>query len=167
MPPTLRSSPEKGGGTRRSKRGLELPTHEQKQRKKKKSPTKQAPPKKAPSKAVAAAKEKTAEEEARKHAGEEVVVKKEAGPKPGRHKWTEEEDIACCQAHVNITADAIVGPNQKGDIFWQRIQKKMCEFHGKTAEVQSLEKWGFSAVNNGFSKIISKETQTSMVVGFK
>ena len=51
MPPTLRSSPEKGGGTRRSKRGLDLPTQEQKKRKKK-SPTQKAPPKKAASKST-------------------------------------------------------------------------------------------------------------------
>ena len=122
MPPVTRSSPEKTGKTRSSKRGL--PTESKRAEKKSKKDDKKKK-KTSTAKAVASAKKKVAEEEAKKNAPEEVVVKEEGATTRVRRLWTEQEDIAACHAYVNVTCDPTVGSAQKGDKFWSRVQERM------------------------------------------
>ena len=112
--------------------------------------------KKASAKQIAAAKAATAASEAKKQPA--VKVKTEAMPK--RRLWTDEEDIALSKAYVNITTDPSVGTKQKGDAFWMRVHKKMCDLHESEAEVvqQDKEKWGHKSIESRF-KLIGKAVQ--------
>ena len=111
--------------------------------------------KKASAKQVAKAKQATVdrvnEESAAVKAKEERISK--------RRLWTDEEDGALCKAHVNVATDPVVGAQQKGDVFWQRAQKKMHEVIETTAEVADTgQPWPHKSVESRLSKTTGKQT---------
>ena len=75
-----------------------------------------------------------------------------------RRMWTEEEDEALCKAFVNVTTDPIVGNQQKGDVFWQRVQKKMYEVIEHAEVADTTNPWPYKSVESRLSKTIGKQT---------
>ena len=111
---------------------------------------------KATGKQVAAAKKATIQRVAEDSAAVKVKVKEEKTSK--RRMWTEEEDEALCKAFVNVTTDPIVGNQQKGDVFWQRVQKKMYEVIEHAEVADTTNPWPYKSVESRLSKTIGKQT---------
>ena len=109
---------------------------------------------KATGKQVAAAKQATTA----RVAEESAAVKVKAEKVSKRRMWTEEEDEALCKAFVNVTTDPIVGNGQKGDVFWQRVQKKMYEVMEGAEVADTSNPWPYKSVESRLAKTIGKQT---------
>ena len=111
-------------------------------------------------KSITVAKHATAESETKKD--KPAISVKIESSLPKRRLWTDEEDLALCKACVNITTDPSVGTNLKGDAFWMRVQKKLCELYESESEVVSQDtQWKCKSVNHKTHPIWSCSTTTA------
>ena len=108
--------------------------------------------KKAPAAVAAAAKQAVAEVDG------QVYVKAEPEVAPGGN-YTHEEDLSLCKAWVSVSTDPIVGANQKGEMFWKAVHKKMYILYQEDAEVVVMNKRSWESVKNRFQKTLHPTVQ--------
>ena len=64
-----------------------------------------------------------------------ATVKLEPSDLKGTGKFTDEEDLFICKAHVSCSTDPIVGAEQKGEKFWKSVHEKTYVLCDDEAEV--------------------------------
>jgi hypothetical protein len=74
--------------------------------------------------------------------------------------FTSEEDIFLCKAVVVVSTDPLVGNDQKGPVYWERVHGCFLSYIQNEAEVQIVGSYRTStSLKNRFQRQIAKETK--------